>query len=107
MKAISGKRILQLFAALAVFAFAADFAADSFADLLSGHCDVQTSHSSSSGDELPCSHCVCAAHAGAVVLGDFVVLIPSGAGSSDSLPGDVGRRPVRMAQAIDHPPQLP
>ena len=99
-------RFLRLLAAIALFAFAGDLAADAVTDMMEGHCDVQSSQSTPAHDQSPCSHCACAIHAGAVVVTDFAVKVPHTSELSVPLPAHGGARPIRLAGAIDHPPQL-
>jgi anaerobic selenocysteine-containing dehydrogenase len=106
MKLLHHKRFLRLLAALALFAFAGDLAADVYADFRGGHCDAQSSQSSPTHEKSPCSHCSCAAHIGAVVVGDFAVRIVKNTQLTDLGIFDDGARPTRRATSIDHPPQL-
>lgn len=106
MKLVRGKILLRLLAALALLTFAGDLAADAYADFRGGHCDAQSSQSSPAHEKSPCSHCSCATHTGAVVLGEFAFRIVKNTHLTDLGIFDGGARPTRRATSIDHPPQL-
>ena len=106
MHAFYRRRFLRLLAAIALFAFVGDIAADAVTDMLGGHCDVQSSQSAPNHDKAPCSHCACATHTGAVVVIDFAVKVPHISELNALLLADGGVRPIRLAGSIDHPPQL-
>lgn len=97
---------MRLLAAFALFTFAGDLTADAIADAAGSHCDAQSSQSSPNHDKGPCSHCACATHTGAVVIGEFGMRIPKAPELTDLLPSDAGMRPTRLSASIDHPPQL-
>jgi anaerobic selenocysteine-containing dehydrogenase len=106
MNLLGGKSFLRVLAVLALLTFAGDLAADAITDAMGGHCDAQSSQSSPTHEKSPCSHCSCATHIGAVVVGDFAVRIVKSTELADLGIFDDGARPTRRATSIDHPPQL-
>lgn len=98
--------IIRMVAFSAVLIFAGDIIADSIADARGDHCVSQTSQSDPDHEKAPCSHCSCAVHIGAVVVADFAVRL-----TTDLQPGifflmSDDSAPSRLAESIDHPPQL-
>lgn len=106
MKLTHGKGLLRVLALLALLLFAGDLVADAVSDMSQEHCDLQTSQSAPCHDKAPCSHCACAAHTGAVVIGDFAMNLSSDLPSAMLLPGADEATPPPLAASIDHPPQL-
>ena len=101
-----GRQFLRLFAAFALFAFAADLVADSLADVHGDHCVSQTTQSDSHHHKGPCSHCSCAVHNGsAVAFSDSINVSDASGGSHFAVTGNKSA-PVGVRAAIDHPPQL-
>jgi hypothetical protein len=98
--------LLRFLAASAMLLFVGDLAADSIADLAGGHCDSETSQSSSDQEKEPCSHCSCAVHAGAVVVPDLAMGLHRGLQPTFLLRCENIATPPRLASSIDHPPQL-
>jgi hypothetical protein len=96
----------RFLAALLMLLFVGDLAADSIADLSDGHCGSQTSQSSEDHGKEPCSHCACAAHAGAVVAPAQVLRVHRGSQPASLLRGEDATTPPRLVSPIDHPPQL-
>jgi hypothetical protein len=105
MKLLFRIRYLRLLAGFALLLFAGDMAADQIDDLYGIHCDSQ-SQSLPSHDKSPCSHCSCATHMGTVVLADFTLRVGADMQLTVCLHGDDQARPPRLADSIDHPPQL-
>jgi hypothetical protein len=106
MNLFGSKTLLRLLAAFALLTFAGDVAAHSIADAGGTHFGAPSSHSSQNPDKGPCSHCACATHTGAAVMGELATRIPKAPEVTDLLPSDAGLRPTRLAASIDHPPQL-
>ena len=98
--------IIRVVAFSVVLVFAGDIIIDSIADTREGHCVSQTSQSDSSHEKMPCSHCSCAVHSGAVVMADFTVSVSSSLDLATLLPTRTPPSPSRLAASIDHPPQL-
>jgi len=91
---------------VALLNFAGDIIADSIADARGDHCVSQTSQSDSHHAKVPCSHCSCAVHNGAVALADFTVRLNTNLQSALGLPLGNDVAPIPLASSIDHPPQL-
>ncbi len=106
MNRLYSKGSLRVLAVLAMLLFTGDLVADLVVDMTQGHCASETSQSIPNHDKAPCSHCLCAAHAGAVVVSDFVIHLASDLQPSGLLKGPNEATPPRLATSIDHPPQL-
>jgi len=102
----ASRLFLRFFAALALFAFAGDIVADSFADLRGDHCVSESSQSDSHHEKGPCAHCSCAVHNGSAVAFSDAVSVAAGSGASLFAVSRNQSAPAGVPAAIDHPPQL-
>jgi hypothetical protein len=106
MDRLHNKGFLRVLALLALLLFTGDLIGDVVVDMTQGHCASETSQSVPTHDKAPCSHCLCATHAGAVVLADFAVRLLNDLQPSALLDGADEATPPSLAASIDHPPQL-
>lgn len=106
MKQLDGQRFLRVLALLAMLLFSGDVIGDLVVDMTQGHCASETSQSLPNHDKAPCSHCLCATHAGAIAVADFSMQIASDLQPWAFLKGADEATPARLAASIDHPPQL-
>ncbi len=100
------KLFLRFFAAMALFAFAGDLAADAISDAMGDHCNAQSSDASSGPEKSPCSHFACSACGGAMVMAEGPMRMSKSSELAGTLSPDTSARPVRRTASIDHPPQL-
>jgi hypothetical protein len=106
MKLPRGKIVLRLLAALALLTFTGDLVADMVVGMTQCDCPSETSQSAPCNDKAPCSHCCCATHASAVVIGDFAMRLSSDLRPTPLLHSGDEAMPPPLAASIDHPPQL-
>jgi hypothetical protein len=109
--AVSTDHLMEIFrrsfvlviAAITLFAFAGDLAADTFCKTI-GCAEMSTSSSHQDGEN-SCDHCICATHATTLPIPPSVELaIPDAIESSVVIAEQ--QAPEGSPAAIDHPPQL-
>jgi hypothetical protein len=105
MSPLRRTRLLRILASFAMLLFVGDLLAESVAEACEMRCASETSESAPDHEKAPCQ-CICAAHIGAVIATDFAMPIEGSVPPPVYLPGEDEGRPLRLAAAIDHPPQL-